>query len=77
MEGFISFLWIIFKKGWIMSDIVIKVVEVLIEKLGGDVFDGFVKFEIEGEGVIVIDSDGVCVSDDDIDVILMVDVDIF
>ncbi|MEJ5219418.1 SCP2 sterol-binding domain-containing protein [Cognatishimia sp. D5M38] len=60
-----------------MSDIVTKAVEALTEKLGGDEFDGSAKFEIEGEGAIVIDSDGVRASDDDTDVTLTADADTF
>lgn len=60
-----------------MSDIVTKAVEALTEKLGGDAFDGSAKFEIEGEGAIVIDSDGVRASDDDTDVTLTADADTF
>lgn len=40
-----------------MSEIVTKAVEVLSKKIG--TFDGTVKFEIDGEGSIFIDSDGV------------------
>ena len=60
-----------------MSDIVTKAVEALTEKLGGDAFDGSAEFEIEGEGAIVIDSDGVRASDDDTDVTLTADTDTF
>lgn len=64
-------------KGMIMSEIVIKVVVVLIEKLDGEGFDGLVKFVIEDEGVIIIDGSGVYVGDEDIDVILIVIVEVF
>ena len=60
-----------------MSDIVTKAVEALTEKLGGDAFDGSAKFEIEGEGAIVIDGDGVRASDDETDVTLTADADTF
>ena len=60
-----------------MSDIVTKAVEALTEKLGGDAFDGSAKFELEGEGSIVIDGDGVRASDDDTDVTLTADADTF
>jgi putative sterol carrier protein len=60
-----------------MSDIVSKAVEALTEKLGGEAFDGSAKFEIEGEGSIVIDGDGVRASDDETDVTLSADADTF
>lgn len=60
-----------------MSDIVSKAVEALTEKLGGDAFDGSAKFEIEGEGSIVIDGDGVRASDDETDVTLSADAETF
>ncbi|MGX9349820.1 SCP2 sterol-binding domain-containing protein [Shimia sp. W99] len=60
-----------------MSDIVSAAVAALQEKLSGDAFDGSAKFEIEGEGAIVIDSDGVRASDEDTDVTLSADVETF
>ena len=60
-----------------MSDIVTKAVEALTEKLGGEGFEGSAKFEIEGEGSIVIDADGVRADDSDTDVTLTADADTF
>lgn len=60
-----------------MSDMLSKAVEALTEKLGGDSFDGSAKFEIEGQGSIVIDGDGVRASDDETDVTLSADADTF
>ncbi len=60
-----------------MSDIVSAAVAALTEKLGADGFEGSAKFEIEGEGAIVIDADGVRASDDETDVTLTADVDTF
>jgi putative sterol carrier protein len=60
-----------------MSDIVTAAVQALSEKLGDAVLDGSVKFEIEGEGGIVIDSNGVRASDDEADVTLSADADTF
>ncbi|MEC3859946.1 SCP2 sterol-binding domain-containing protein [Mesobacterium sp. TK19101] len=60
-----------------MSDIVSAAVSALSEKLGGDGFDGVAKFEIEGEGSLIIDADGVRAGDDDADVTLSADVDTF
>ncbi|WP_204114916.1 SCP2 sterol-binding domain-containing protein [Shimia biformata] len=60
-----------------MSDIVTAAVEALQAKLGGESFDGSAKFEIEGEGSIVIDGSGVRASDDETDVTLSADVDTF
>ena len=60
-----------------MSDIISTAVAALTEKLGGDSFDGSAKFAIEGEGAIVIDSDGVRASDDEADVTMTADVETF
>lgn len=60
-----------------MSDIVAGAVAALTEKLGDDVLDGSVKFEIEGEGGVIIDADGVRASDDDADVTLSADAELF
>jgi putative sterol carrier protein len=60
-----------------MSDIVTKAVEALTEKLGGEGFEGSAKFEIEGEGSIVIDADGVRADDSETDVTLTADADTF
>ncbi len=60
-----------------MSDVVTAAVAALSERLGGEGFDGSAKFEIEGEGAIVIDAEGVRASDDDADVTLSADADTF
>ncbi|MBO9479115.1 SCP2 sterol-binding domain-containing protein [Shimia sp. R11_0] len=60
-----------------MSDIVTGAVAALTEKLGGAGFDGSAKFAIEGEGAIIIDSDGVRASDDEADVTMTADVETF
>lgn len=60
-----------------MSDIVAAAVKALSEKLGDGVLDGSVKFEIEGEGALIIDADGVRASDDEADVTLTADADLF
>ncbi len=59
-----------------MSDMINSAVAALSEKLG-DGFDGSAKFEIEGEGAIVVDADGVRAGDDDTDVTLTADADTF
>ncbi len=58
-----------------MSDIITAAVAALNEKIEG--FDSTAKFEIEGEGAIVIDSDGARASDDDADVTLSADAETF
>lgn len=58
-----------------MSDIITAAVGALAEKITS--FDGTAKFVIEGEGGIVIDSDGVRAGDDDTDVTLTADVETF
>ena len=60
-----------------MSDVVNAAVEALNGKLDGATFDGSAKFEIEGEGAVVIDADGARAGDDDTDVTLKADADTF
>lgn len=53
-------------------------VAALAEKMGGEVFDaGSAKFEIEGEGAIIVDGSGVRAGDEDADVTLKADADTF
>ena len=60
-----------------MSDIVNGAVKVLNEKLAGADFGGTAKFDIAGEGSIVMDSAGARVSDEAADVTLSADADTF
>ncbi len=60
-----------------MSDIVNSAVTALNEKLGNDGFDGTAKFVIEGEGAVMIDSDGARAGDDEAEVTLTADADTF
>lgn len=60
-----------------MSDTVTEAVAVLNEKLGDAGFDGSAKFDIEGEGVIVMDGNGARAADEDTDVTLSADADTF
>ncbi|SIT82707.1 SCP-2 sterol transfer family protein [Yoonia rosea] len=53
-----------------MSDVVAEAVAALNAKLGGAGFDGSAKFDIEGEGSIIIDQNGAHASEDDADVTL-------
>jgi putative sterol carrier protein len=59
-----------------MSDIIAGAVEALTEKLG-DGFDRSVKFEITGEGSVIVDSDGVRAGDGDADCTLTADAETF
>ncbi len=59
-----------------MSDIIEQAVEALSQKLGGGI-DGSAKFVLSGVGSIVVDGDGVRAADDDTDVTLTADPDIF
>ncbi|MCR9112950.1 MAG: SCP2 sterol-binding domain-containing protein [Rhodobacteraceae bacterium] len=59
-----------------MSDVITAAVEALNGKISGS-FDGSAKFVIEGEGAIVMDSDGARAGDDDTDVTLSADADTF
>ena len=61
----------------IMNDVISEAVIALNAKMGVDGFDGTAKFDIEGEGTIVIDGDGARASDDDADVTLSADAETF
>lgn len=60
-----------------MSDVVKAAVEALNLKLGGASLDGSAKFEIEGEGAVIIDENGARAGDDEADVTLKADTDTF
>ncbi|MEM9968054.1 MAG: SCP2 sterol-binding domain-containing protein [Pseudomonadota bacterium] len=60
-----------------MSAIIDQAVAALTEKLGGASVDGSVKFEIEGEGAIIVDATGVRAGQEDADVTLSADTDTF
>lgn len=58
-----------------MSDVITAAVAALQDRVGG--FDGVAKFVIPGEGSLVIDADGVRAGDDEADVTLTADADVF
>jgi len=60
-----------------MSDIVNEAVAVLNEKMGGAGFDGLAKFDIQGEGAVMIDADGARPADEAADVTLSADAETF
>lgn len=60
-----------------MSDIVNEAVVVLNEKLTGTDFGGTAKFDIEGEGTVVMDANGARAADEDTDVTLSADAETF
>ncbi|WP_282059448.1 SCP2 sterol-binding domain-containing protein [Roseobacter litoralis] len=60
-----------------MSDIVNGAVERLNEKLAGSEFTGTAKFDITGEGAIIVDGSGARPGDEDTDVTLTADADTF
>ncbi|MEO1639191.1 MAG: SCP2 sterol-binding domain-containing protein [Pseudomonadota bacterium] len=60
-----------------MSDVVTEAVAALNEKMGGAGFDGTAKFDIAGEGSLIIDGDGARAGDDDADVTLSADTETF
>ncbi len=60
-----------------MSDVINGAVEVLQAKLAGNSIGATVKFQIEGEGSIIVDSDGVYAGDDDAQCTLTADADTF
>ena len=59
-----------------MSDIVDKAVEKLNARLDGG-FDGSAKFEIDGEGSIIVDAEGARAGDEETDVTLSADTETF
>lgn len=59
-----------------MSDVVDAAVEALGAKLTGG-FDGVAKFVINGEGSIMMDSSGVRAADEDAEVTMTADADVF
>jgi len=52
-------------------------VAALKEKLGDDGFEASIKFEITGEGAVLVDEDGVRAGDDEADCTLTADADTF
>ncbi len=60
-----------------MSDVVTQAVTALNEKLDTGSLNGTAKFVIEGEGSVVIDSEGARAGDDDTDVTLTANADTF
>ncbi|OAN78263.1 sterol carrier family protein [Sulfitobacter sp. EhC04] len=60
-----------------MSDIVNQAVVILNEKLNAADFDGTAKFDIQGEGAIMMDSTGARAGDEPADVTLSADADTF
>ncbi len=59
-----------------MSDVINKAVEALSAKIDGD-FDGKVKFDISGEGQIMIDGDGVRAGDEEAECTMSADAETF
>lgn len=60
-----------------MSDIVNEAVAALNDKLAGADFEGTAKFDIAGEGCVMMDSSGARAADEDADVTLSADVETF
>lgn len=59
-----------------MSEVIDQAVAILNEKMG-DGIEGTAKFVLSGEGSIIVDSDGARAGDDDADVTLTADADVF
>ncbi len=59
-----------------MSDVITAAVAALSEKLG-DGFDGSVKFDIAGEGSIMVDQSGVRAADEDAECTMSADAETF
>ena len=60
-----------------MNDTLNEAVAALNEKLAGAAFAGSAKFDVDGEGAIVMDANGARISDDETDVTLSADADTF
>ena len=60
-----------------MSEILEKAVVTINDKMAGTDFDSSVKLKIEDEGSIVVDSEGVRVSDEETDCTLIASLDVF
>ncbi|MEP3440670.1 MAG: SCP2 sterol-binding domain-containing protein [Sulfitobacter sp.] len=60
-----------------MSDVINEAVKLLSEKLDGAEVGGTVKFDIEGEGSVMVDDAGVRAGDEDADVTLSADAETF
>ena len=60
-----------------MSEILEKAVVAINGKMAGATFDSSVKFKIEDEGSIVVDNEGVRVSDEETDCTLIAALDVF
>jgi len=60
-----------------MSDVVTEAVAALNAKMDGAGFDGSAKFDIEGEGAIIIDAEGARAGDDEADVTLTASTETF
>lgn len=60
-----------------MSDIINEAVVVLNEKLAGAEIGGTAKFDIEGEGAVMMDDTGARAGDEEADVTLSADADTF
>ena len=60
-----------------MSEVLEKAVAAINDKMAGATFDSSVKFKIEDEGSIVVDSDGVRASDEETDCTLIASLDVF
>ncbi|MEP2920074.1 SCP2 sterol-binding domain-containing protein [Sulfitobacter sp.] len=60
-----------------MSDVINEAVKLLSEKLDGTEVGGTVKFDIEGEGSVMVDDAGARAGDEDADVTLSADAETF
>ena len=60
-----------------MSDVINQAVTALNEKISGGAFDGTAKFQIEGEGAIMLDGNGARAADEEADVTMSADADTF
>jgi putative sterol carrier protein len=60
-----------------MSDVITTAVAALAKKMGGGFSAGVAKFVIPGEGAIMVDADGVRAGDEEADVTLTAEAEVF
>ena len=60
-----------------MSNVIEQALSALNEKLSMAGFDGSAKFSIEGEGSVIVDTNGARASDDEAEVTLIATADVF
>ena len=60
-----------------MSEILDKAVSAIMNKMAGSSFDSSVKFKIQDVGTVVVDGEGVRISDEETDCTLLASIEVF